>query len=578
MKKISIVIVIVTLLTLQNSFAKTINSATVQEQLENLNKNWKDKNLNYPILRERIPLTDDVSLIQMHLTLVEKTLRNKKVDNLSAEQKQNRIKCLDILHIYSTNGVFPKNLYHSTRTPYFIDKFGTACAVGQLIISTGYGEFAKKVMEENNNAYISELNSQYSEINKWATEFGFTIDELAWIQPCYCSMFGTGTVNVSCYGMANGYFCPAPTGGVLPYTYTGWYWWNGTGWSLLPCGGCDLIAGDYKCTVTDAVGTVQDYFATITQPPAITQTINFTNDNGTCNGSAIVAPSGGTPSYTYSWMPGGYTNDTITNLCTNTYSLTITDNNGCISTDTVNISLSSVCSITFIGDPTNCGLCNGYLTAMPTGQPPFSYSWSTGDTTQTISGLCAGIYSLTVTDSNSCSVTDTVIVSGSSFMATVTGTDATCSGCCDGTGDVTAGGSSPPYTYLWDCNGATTASVTGLCAGNCFIQVTDGMGCTFFLTLTINEPPLEINSSDFYSSTLLYPNPTNQFATLEFNNPTKQNCTFTLYDLRGQILRTMKNITKEKIEIERQNLVNGLYFFKLYTDRQIIATGKLTIE
>lgn len=340
MKKISIVIVIVTLLTLQNSFAKTINSPTIQEQLEGLNKNWKDKNLDYPILRERIPLTDDVSLIQMHLTLVEKTLRNKKANNLSAEQKKNRIKCLDVLHTYSTNGVFPKNLYHSKRTPYFIDKFGTACAVGQLIISTGYGEFAKKVMEENNNAYISELNLKYSEINKWATEFGFTIDELAWIQPCYCSVSGAGTLNVTCNGMANGYFCPTASGGVVPYTYQ-WYWWNGSIWSNLMCGGCDLIAGDYKCTVTDAVGTVTDYFATITEPPPLTQTVNSTNDNGSCNGTAIVTPSGGTPGYTYSWTPGGFTNDTITNLCQNSYTVTITDFYGCVSTDTVTINLAT---------------------------------------------------------------------------------------------------------------------------------------------------------------------------------------------------------------------------------------------
>ena len=76
----------------------------------------------------------------------------------------------------------------------------------------------------------------------------------------------------------------------------------------------------------------------------------------------------------------------------------------------------------------------------------------------------------------------------------------------------------------------------------------------------------------------LYPNPTNQFATLEFSNPTKQNCSLTLYDLRGQIVRTIKNITTDKVEIERQSLASGLYFFQLRTDRQIIATGKLTIE
>ncbi|MCE3280060.1 MAG: hypothetical protein K0S44_2251 [Bacteroidetes bacterium] len=340
MKKIYSLLSIVTLLALRTTFANPDNFPTVQEQLENLNKNWKGKNLEYKVLKEQIPLTDDISLIQMHLSLVEKTLRNKTTNELSAEQRLNRLKCLDILHNYWMKGVFPKNLYHTTRTPYFIDKFGTACAVGQLIISTGYGEFAKKVMEDNNNAYISELNSCYSEINEWATTFGFTVEELSWIQPCYGSVGGTGTLNVSCNGGSNGYFSPSPSGGVPPYTYET-YSWNGTGWSLLWCGGSNLVAGYYKCTVTDAMGVQQDYFATITEPPPITQTISLINDNGSCNGSAFVAASGGTPGYSYSWAPGGNTNDTITNLCANTYSLTITDNNGCISEETVTISLAT---------------------------------------------------------------------------------------------------------------------------------------------------------------------------------------------------------------------------------------------
>jgi hypothetical protein len=427
MKKIYIFLTIVTLITLTD-LAMAVNGPTVQERLEDLNKYWIGTNFNEPILKERIPLTNDVSLIQMHLSLVEKTLRNKNCSSLTTEQKQHRQMSLDILHDYWVKGIFPKNLYHTKRTPYFIDKFGTACAVGQLIISTGHEELAKKIMNENNNAYLTDLNLKYPEIKEWADLFGFTIDELSWIQPCYCSVGGSGTLNVTCKGGSNGYFSPSHSGGVPPYSYQS-FWWNGTAWSILWCGGCDLIAGNYKCTVTDAIGMQTDYFATITEPPPISQTINYTNDNGSCNGSASVIASGGTPGYTYSWAPGAYINDTITNLCANTYSLTITDNNGCVSTDTVNISIA---------------------------------------------------------------------------------------------------------TEIKDLN----------------------------------------SSSPF----LLYPNPTNQFATLEFKNPIKQNCTLTLYDLRGQLLRTMQNITTEKVVIEKQNLVGGLYFFKLCTGTQIIATGKFTIE
>ena len=219
------------------------------------------------------------------------------------------------------------------------------------------------------------------------------------------------------------------------------------------------------------------------------------------------------------------------------------------------------CSVTFTTSPDYCASCTGSINSTPTGQPPFSFSWSSGQTTQNISGLCAGVYTLTVTDSNLCSTTASVPINNPGGFAFVTGTDATCSGCCDGTGDITISAGTPPYIYLW-CDGQTTSSVTGLCAGTCFIQVTDSMGCTFFLTLTTNEPPTGINESNCSSSILLYPNPTNQFATIEFNNPTKQNFTLTLYDLRGQLLRTMKNITTEKVEIERQNLVTHTLDFR----------------
>src|SRR5438046_1594366 len=93
-------------------FAQAENTSTVKEQLNNLNSHWKDKKFNDPILKERIPLNDDVSLIQMHLSLVEKKLREENSATLTEEQSANRNGCLDILHSYFERGIFPKNLYH----------------------------------------------------------------------------------------------------------------------------------------------------------------------------------------------------------------------------------------------------------------------------------------------------------------------------------------------------------------------------------------------------------------------------------------------------------------------------------
>jgi hypothetical protein len=97
---------------------------------------------------------------------------------------------------------------------------------------------------------------------------------------------------------------------------------------------------------------------------------------------------------------------------------------------------------------------------------------------------------------------------------------------------------------------------------------TDSSTCTYATGIQ------ELPRSDFR----LYPNPASQSATLEFNNPTKQNCTLTLYDSYGKLVQTISGITADKVEIERKNLSNGLYYFQLYSDKEIIASGKLTIE
>jgi len=111
-----------------------------------------------------------------------------------------------------------------------------------------------------------------------------------------------------------------------------------------------------------------------------------------------------------------------------------------------------------------------------------------------------------------------------------------------------------------------------------YIVEQDLCGTITYDTINIIVLPVGINENGLASKIKLYPNPFTNVATLQFDNSTKQNCTLTLYDLRGQVVRTMKNITADKVEIERQNLINGLYFFQLRTERQIIATGKLTIE
>src|SRR5207244_1919888 len=132
---------------------------------------------------------------------------------------------------------------------------------------------------------------------------------------------------------------------------------------------------------------------------------------GYSDGSIRDTVSGGTPPYTFQWNTG----DTTQNLdfdSAGTYVVTITDANACTLTDSITLSqpyllVSATIDCNYVGSGTSCSsYCDGTITVNVTGGvPPYSYLWNTGDSTQTIDSLCAGFYSVTVTDSNGCVTT-----------------------------------------------------------------------------------------------------------------------------------------------------------------------------
>lgn len=173
-----------------NSFSLSANGlkpqkkASLADHLFEINKEW----LKYPsnIPTKSILFQNDTERIKTHLKYVLDFLKEKDLKQLSAEQIENRSRLLNKLKAYQEAGRFPKNLYHLNRQPYFIDDFGTACAVGYLLIEDGKKTFAERLRKENNYAYIHEMD--YEELPQWAEKNGFTIDELALIQPGYPCM------------------------------------------------------------------------------------------------------------------------------------------------------------------------------------------------------------------------------------------------------------------------------------------------------------------------------------------------------------------------------------------------------
>ncbi len=121
------------------------------------------------------------------------------------------------------------------------------------------------------------------------------------------------------------------------------------------------------------------------------------------------------------------------------------------------------------------------------GAGPFQYNWINGGTTQTISGLAAGNYVVTVTDANSCVASVSVTVNNNGGLnINPTSADATC-GACDGTATANQIGGTPPFTYLWDANASNqnTQTATALCGGTYNVTVSDNVGCTATVTVAV---------------------------------------------------------------------------------------------
>ncbi|MFN5418976.1 MAG: SprB repeat-containing protein, partial [Sphingomonadales bacterium] len=207
----------------------------------------------------------------------------------------------------------------------------------------------------------------------------------------------------------------------------------------------------------------------ITSVPAVTASI-LTQTNVTCNGlsngAGTVTATGGQTPYTYLWSTGA-TSNTLSGRAAGTYTVTVTDLNGCASTATLTISepAALVASILTQTNVTCNGLSNGSGTVTETGgTAPYTYLWSTGATTSTLSGRAAGTYTVTVTDFNGCASTTTLTITQPDALgSTMTQTNVSCNGGNDGAATISVTGGTTPYTYLWS-TGDMTAGVTTLTA------------------------------------------------------------------------------------------------------------------
>lgn len=260
---------------------------------------------------------------------------------------------------------------------------------------------------------------------------------------------------------------------------------------------CYNVAGTYDVTleVTNISGTHDTTFVgyiTVGSPPTLSTTTTNVSCFGDCDGTGTVNTAGGTPPFTYLWDPpaNNQTTQTATGLCAGTFSVTVTDDNGCTAVTTVTITEPPQLTATITSSiDVDCnGNCNGSATVLAGGGiPGYTYLWPSGGTTVTETGLCGGSFTVTITDASSCTATATVIITEPpAILLTTSETPSNC-GMPDGTATVTAAGGFPGYTYQWDANAGnqTTQTATGLIPGSYCVTVTDANLCTNDTCVTV---------------------------------------------------------------------------------------------
>lgn len=293
-------------------------------------------------------------------------------------------------------------------------------------------------------------------------------------------------VNPTCVGSCDGSINVNATGGYPPYTYQ---WSNGANTSMIT----GLCADTFTVTVTDDKGSSLSLVKIIRNPYAVglsSSTVKQVSCYGSCDGSITVVAKGGTAPYTYLWS-NGETTASIENLCAGPYTLTVTDSKGCTFScvKTILQPKQLAASVVKKVNASCPGSCDGSAEAKATGgKSPYTYLWSTGDTTKNVSGLCKGQYSLTVTDANGCTAVSSFNISQPAVIkALVSSTDVTCNGECNGTAQISVSGGSGSYSYLWS-DGSTGTAVQNLCEGNYSVTITDSKSCSIQKTVLINEP------------------------------------------------------------------------------------------
>ncbi len=404
--------------------------------------------------------------------------------------------------------------------------------------------------------------------------------------------------NISCFGGSDGTATATVAGGTTPYTYS---WSNGQ----TSADASGLSATNYTVTVTDANGCTAGGSVTLTEPPKLVATAapisNYNGYNVRCHGGsdgvAEAYPSGGVSPYTYLWS-NGQTTKVATGLSAQSYSVTVTDKNGCtVNATTVTLTEppqltidAGANKIVYYGYPdSSCAILTA--TGMGGGVPPYVITWSTGSNAASIKvcPMVTTVYTVTISDANGCSFSDQV---------TVCVIDVRCGNkldkvvICHSTGSK----STPFETLCIDIKAAKYHFLnhpTDQLAACGTVKFCPDGASSITLARVGNKADNQIKSnldirneiSPIYEEgyyVKAFPNPFSVSSVIRFKNNVDDMAQLFLYDISGKKLLKLYDAKVEankvyQVTLNRKLLSNGMYFLNLKTLHGNNYVGKLLI-
>ena len=289
---------------------------------------------------------------------------------------------------------------------------------------------------------------------------------------------------------------------------------------------------------------------------------------GNCNGIGVASASGNGP-FTYQWSTSPQqNNDSAFGLCAGNYSVLITDNFGCSLSKNISVAEPPLLqeNIT-VAHSINCfGLCQGEAVVIASGNGPFAYQWTTSPAqySDTAFGLCAGNYSIIVTDAGGCQSTKSFTVTEPSalLISNATVTNSTCTGCNNGSINLIVSGGTQPYFYNWS-DGNTTQNRSGLAPGNYSVCINDSNNCSVCDSFVVSEPGAGISSVGGESAFLVYPNPVGDMLTIQLGILiSDKDYNLEMFSSSGKEIMKFE-LNGVDIHLNTTGISKGVYFLKL---------------